>query len=142
MRELILTQSQYEVVGGVLYHVAPDKTLRIILPTGDRKQIFEDAHVGTFGGHLREAKIHGQLSKHYWWPRMWADITSWYRARLTCATRHVGQAVKPPLTPIPVAGTFDRVGVDVIKFPMSSAGNQYAMVFMDYDEMAGGFCHF
>ena len=131
-RELILTQSQYEVVGGVLYHVEPDKTLRIIPPAGDRKQIFEEAHAGTFGGHLREAKIHGQLSKHYWWPRMRADITSWCRACLTCATRHVGQAVKPPLTPIPVAGPFDRVGVDVIKFPMSSAGNQYAVVFMDY----------
>ena len=31
-----------------------------------------------------------------------------------------------------VAGPFDRVGVDVMKFPMSSAGNQSAVVFMDY----------
>ena len=106
--------------------------LRIIPPTGDRKQIFEEAHAGTFGGHLREAKIHGQLSKHYWWPRMRADTTSWCWACLTCATCHVGQAVKPPLTPIPVASPFDRVGVDMIRFPMSSAGNQYAVVFMDY----------
>ena len=63
---------------------------------------------------------------------MRADIRSWCRACLTCATQHVGQAAKPPLTPIPVAGPFDRVGVDVIKFPMNSAGNQYAVVFMDY----------
>ena len=35
--ELILTQSQYEVV---LYYVEPVKTLRIISSTGDRKQIF------------------------------------------------------------------------------------------------------
>ena len=41
VRELILTQSQYELVEGVLYHVEADKTLRIILPTGDQKQIFE-----------------------------------------------------------------------------------------------------
>ena len=31
-----------------------------------------------------------------------------------------------------MAGPFDRVEVDMIKFPMSSAGNQYAVVFMDY----------
>ena len=31
-----------------------------------------------------------------------------------------------------MAGPFDRAGVDVIKFPMSSAGKQYAVVFMDY----------
>ena len=42
-RELILTQSQYEVVGGVLYHVEPDKTLRII---GDQKQLLFVQHVG------------------------------------------------------------------------------------------------
>ena len=30
-----------------------------------------------------------------------------------------------PLTPIPVAGPFDRVGVDIIQFPQS-------VVFVDY----------
>ena len=37
-----------------------------------------------------------------------------------------------PLTPIPVGGPFDWVGVDVIQFPQSRLGNQYAVVFMDY----------
>ena len=47
-------------------------------------------------------------------------------------TRKAGRAVKPPLTPIPVSGPFDRVGVDVVHFPKSYDGNQYAVVFMDY----------
>ena len=25
-------------------------------------------HSGVYSAHLREAKIHGQLAKHYWWP--------------------------------------------------------------------------
>ena len=29
-------------------------------------------------------------------------------------------------------GPFDRIGVDVIQFPRSHQGNQYAVVFMDY----------
>lgn len=63
---------------------------------------------------------------------MWADIEEWCRACLICATRRPGQAVKPALTPIPVSGLFDRVGVDVIQFPKSAAGNRYAVVFVDY----------
>lgn len=45
---------------------------------------------------------------------------------------NIGRAVRPPLTPIPVDGPFDRIGVDVIQFQRSDDGNQYAVVFMDY----------
>ena len=44
----------------------------------------------------------------------------------------MGKPIKPPLTPLPVTGPFDRIGVDVIKFPRSARGNKYAVVFMDY----------
>ena len=131
-REIALTHSQYEIVDNVLYHTEKDKTLRIIPATGDRKSLFDEAHSGTLGGHLRDAKIHGQLAKHYWWPRMRADITSWCRGCLTCATRQVGQATKPSLLPIPVEGPFHRMRVDVLQLPVSANGNKYAIVFMDY----------
>ena len=42
------------------------------------------------------------------------------------------QAVKPLLSPIPVSGPFDCVGVDVVQLPMSAGGNRYTVVFMDY----------
>ena len=51
---------------------------------------------------------------------------------MTSATRQPGRATKSPLSPIPVVGAFDRVGVDIIKFPTSYDGNRYAVVFMDY----------
>ena len=38
----------------------------------------------------------------------------------------------PPMTPIPVAGPFDWVGVDVIQFPKAQSGKQYAVVLVDY----------
>ena len=43
----------------------------------------------------------------------------------------MGRAVKSPLIPIPVAGPFDWIGVDVIKFPKTSHQNQYAVFFVD-----------
>ena len=40
--------------------------------------------------------------------------------------------IHTPLTPITVTGPFNRIGIDVIKFPKSSKGNKYAVVVMDY----------
>ena len=76
-RELLLSRAQYHMEEGVLYYVETDKTLRLIPPAGDRKHLFEEAHSGKFGAHLRDAKVHGELSKHYWWPRMRANISEW-----------------------------------------------------------------
>ena len=77
VREIALTHSQYEIVDSILYHVETDNTLRVIPATEYWKRLFGEAHSGTLDGHLQDAKIHGQLAKHYWWSRMRADITSW-----------------------------------------------------------------
>ena len=103
----------------MLYRIEKDKTLRVIPPKSLRKELFHVVHDGKFSGHLREAKIHGELSRQYWWPLMRKNITDWCKECLICASRRPGRAVKPLLTPIPVAGPFNRVGVDVISFPKS-----------------------
>ena len=63
---VLLSRAQYHMEGGVLYYVEADKTLRLIPPTGYCKHLFEEAHCGKFGAYLGGAKVHGQLSKHYW----------------------------------------------------------------------------
>ena len=131
-RTLILHRDQYTVVEGVLYHLASDKTLRVVVPDSDRMKLVQQSHGGSFGGHLGDAKVYGMLSRHYWWPRMRKDIAQWCKSCLPCATRQAGRAVKPLLTPIPVGGPFDRVGVDVVQLPVTRKGNKYAVVFMDY----------
>ena len=131
-KELVLSKTQFEIKDGVLYHLEGDKTLRIVPPSDSRKELFDDVHKGIFGAHLRGAKIHSQLSRHYWWPTMRADIDSWARACQICASRSVGKPLHPSLVPLPVGGPFDRVGVDVVQLPTSRKGNKYAVVFIDY----------
>ena len=75
-RELVLMKDLYELREGILYDVEKDKTLKFIPSSRDRRSISAEAHSGTFGGHLREAKIHSQLSKHYWWPKMRSDVAA------------------------------------------------------------------
>ena len=126
------TQSQYTLIDSVLYHVEQDGSLRVIPPVGTREELFHQAHGGVYGGHLGDKKVYSELQRHYWWPKMRSDINRWSQSCLTCATYGRGHSVRAPLTPIPVCGPFDRVGIDVIKFPRSTEGNQYAVVFMDY----------
>ena len=131
-RRLLLEQSQFALIGGILYRALPDGALRLVPPTTDRQSLFEEAHAGKFGGHLREQKVYSQLRRQYWWSGMRNEIAGWSRACQVCASRRVGQAIRPPLVPLPVEGAFDRVGVDVIQFARSTAGNQYVVVFIDY----------
>ena len=57
--------AQYHMEEAVLYYVETDKTLHLILPAGDCKHLFEEAHGGKFGACLKDAKVHGELLKHY-----------------------------------------------------------------------------
>ena len=129
---LALTQSQYTLEDNVLFHVTRDGSLRVIPPADSREELFNQAEGGVFGGHLRKAKVFTELQKHYWWQGMRADINRWSRGCLVCATHNTGRSARGPLTPIPVSGPFERVGVDVIQFPRSNDGNKYAVVFVDY----------
>ena len=131
-QEITLIRNEFALKDQVLHHLEKDGTLRLVPPTNSRRQLFDEAHSGGFGGHLREAKTHSRLSFHYWWPHMRSVIAKWSHACLPCATRQPGRAFKPPLTPISVGGAFDRLGVDIIQFPRSKDGNRYAVVFVDY----------
>ena len=60
------------------------------------------------------------------------DIQEWCRACEVCFTRRAGSQPHVPLTPIPVSGPWDRVGVDMLQLPRSHNGNHYLVVFIDY----------
>ena len=131
-RQIAISSGQYTLEDDILYHVEDNGTLRVVPPVSQRERLFMEAHGGRFGAHLSDAKVYSEIRRHYWWMGMRRDVSRWTKGCIVCATRSVGRAVKSPLTPIPVAGPFDRIGVDVIKFPKTSRGNQYAVVFVDY----------
>jgi len=71
---------------------------------------------------------------------MHADITAWCRQCRLCAAHHAGKAVKPPLTPIPVAGPFDHVGVDFIKFLKSKESICHSVCRL-FNKVARSICY-
>ena len=73
-KTLALTQSQYVMQDGILYHVESDPSLRVIPPTETRRQLFDQTHAGS---HLGDTKVHDELQRHYRWTKMRANITQW-----------------------------------------------------------------
>ena len=52
-------------------------------------------HIGVHGAHLQEVKIHGQLTKNYWWPQMCTDITACCHKCEVCVSHIVGHTRLP-----------------------------------------------
>ena len=61
-RKITLNRNNYDLVDDVLFHVEPDKTLKIVPLVAEREKLRNEAHRGVFGGHLWDAKVHSQLS--------------------------------------------------------------------------------
>lgn len=55
---------------------------------------------------------------------------------LVCSIHNTGRATRPPLTRIPVAGSFDQMGVDVIVSSVTPWESE-CCGFKDYNQMAG-----
>lgn len=65
-KKLLLSKKQYHIAEGVLYYVEADK-LYVMFHWWVIVNICLKRH---FSAHLQDAKVHGELSKHYWWPKL------------------------------------------------------------------------
>ena len=64
---------------------------------------------------------------------MSADVRRFCRGCLNCASRKgPRRAIRPPLQSIPIQKPFNRVAVNVLQLPLTTRGNKYVVVFMDY----------
>ena len=113
-RSLITKQESVYTGGGILYLIAEDGSLQIV-PNEINQLTF-------MLENMVDAEVFSTLSQHYWCPKMRNDITEWCKACLVCATRRVGNAIKPYLMPIPVSGPFDHIAVVALQLPKSSRG--------------------
>ena len=125
-RQLVLTKSQFLVKDSVLYQIASDFTcvwFHHMICGSDSSRRFIVGGSEHTSAMLRYTVHFTSIMGGMVCVLISPGAT---RACPVCATHN---AVRPPLCPIPVAGPF---GVDVIQFPQSNSGNQYAVIFEDY----------
>ena len=60
-RKIMLESTTFELEGGVLFQLMPDKTLWTVVPRGARRQLCNEVHEGMYRAHQQTEKIHSRL---------------------------------------------------------------------------------
>ena len=108
---------------------------QVVVPPGYRKEILRIAHELPVGGHLGVRKTKDRIMRHFYWPKLSADVAEFCRTCHTCQVVGKPQpSLKPaPLIPIPAFDEpFSRVLVDCVgPLPKIRSGHKYLLTIMD-----------
>ena len=107
---------------------------QIVMPMAFRYNILSLAHDIPWAGHLGITKTYDRVLRHFFWPALKTDVSSFCRTCHICqVTGKPNQTIRPaPLCPIPVMGEpFERVIVDCVgPLPRTKTGNKYLLTMM------------
>ena len=104
-----------------------------LLPRVYRDTVLTMLHNDRTAGHLGVARTKERVLERFYWPTVEKDVREHCETCIQCQRR------SHP-TPLRQAGfrteicsrPFERVALDITEMPMSSKGNKYALVVMDY----------
>ncbi|MCP4475829.1 MAG: transposase family protein, partial [Gammaproteobacteria bacterium] len=124
----------YFLKDGVLYVTDDNEQECLVVPVDERQQLLWEFHSAPTGGHFGWKKMSSALKKEYFWPFMTREIKIYCQMCKACAARSgQGRRPHPHLRPIPITDEpMERVGMDVLKLPLSESGNAYVLVLQDY----------
>lgn len=105
-----------------------------VIPKSLRGATLTEAHGSVAAGHLGTKKTLQRLRERGYWVNMRRDVQEWCRVCDVCAAKKgPPQAPQAPLQIVRVGAPMERVAVDVAgPFPVSSSGNRYIVVVIDY----------
>ncbi|XP_069110091.1 uncharacterized protein [Argopecten irradians] len=132
---------------GVLYHIWNQRTRgikgpvrfvkRLAVPKQYRQNImqaFHDSHAG--GVHMGINRTHGALKLRYYWPSMVLGVETYIQSCIVCQTcKRNYNAGKVPLTPLPVAGKFERWHMDILG-PLPASKERYTYILLVVDSFS------
>ena len=108
--------------------------IQTVLPRSRVKEVLEELHGGTSGGHLGVNKTIDRVRERFYWLHMRQDVEDWCRRCSSCAASK-GPRVRSrgELQKYVVGAPFERVAMDIAgPFPVSDGGNRFILVVMDY----------
>ena len=140
-RKVALQAPLFAVIQDTLYFLdKPDTTRteaavprRVAVPKHLQRQIMEECHGGSMGGHFSGRRLFSTLSRRWWWERMYTDALEFCRNCPQCAVvTGASRIQRPALKPIPIDRVFQVIGMDIMELPKTTKGNQYVLVFQDF----------
>ena len=89
-------------------------------------------HNDPTGGHFATDAMFNKIRNRYYWPQLYEDIRRYVRTCDSCQRRGRNKKLHE-LHPIPVHSPFYQIGIDFVgPLPLTSNGNKYIIVAMDY----------
>ena len=131
-RKLAAKAQQFTLLDGIVYFLDSKRggRKRCVVPKHLRQSIIEENHSGLKAGHFAGDRLYKALSRHWWWPNMYCDVSNHWSSCPQCAiVNSSGRVNRPPLHPIPVECVFQIVGVDVMDLPETE---KHMVVFQDF----------
>ena len=111
----------------------PTVRLLTVVPAKLRKDVLNTYHDSPqFGGHMSAERTCARIKLYFWWPRIYSDVCDYVAACITCRLMDAKGASSKLMPHVSPRRPFENMAVDLLAMPVSSAGNRYAMVAMDY----------
>jgi len=107
---------------------------QLVIPRHRVKEILEEAHDSSIGGHFGVNKTLEKIQKQFYWAICKQDIENWCKFCKICVSKQGPSGKgKSPLQIYNVGLPFKRVQMDVIlgPLPKTDSGNRYMLVIVD-----------
>ncbi|KAK4309250.1 hypothetical protein Pmani_007956 [Petrolisthes manimaculis] len=106
----------------------------VVVPRALRAELLQEVHAGLTSGHQGVKKTLSRLRRRFYWIGMRKDVEEWCRACDVCsAKKGPARRTRAPLQLYQVGAPMERVAVDIAgPFPLTSRGNRFICVIMDY----------
>jgi hypothetical protein len=139
LKQFYNEKPRYALRDGVLVHITKwgktaDPTVQAVVPRHLRAEILQQCHGNVFAAHFGIAKTFAKLSAKYYWDGYYKDAEHFVKRCPSCAKfKDTRKTAKAPLQPLPYAGPWERVGVDLLgPLPITKRRNRFIIVFTDY----------
>ncbi|GBM48620.1 Transposon Ty3-I Gag-Pol polyprotein [Araneus ventricosus] len=105
-----------------------------ILPKSRIPEVLRETHDSASGGHFGVMKTLSKTREQFYWDRLRADVEKWCRECHACGARKGPKTrTKGQLQRHNVGAPFERMALDILgPFPVTTKGNRYVLVLMDY----------
>uniref|UniRef100_A0A5S6QBE1 RNA-directed DNA polymerase n=1 Tax=Trichuris muris TaxID=70415 RepID=A0A5S6QBE1_TRIMR len=103
-----------------------------VIPLHMRNMLIKSCHEAQTAGHLGIDRALTRLASQAFWIGMRRDVTRFCNECQTCQKCNLPRPTKAPLQNMPIGRPWERLGMDILELPQSSAGNRYALVIQDY----------
>ncbi|GBO39193.1 hypothetical protein AVEN_80366-1 [Araneus ventricosus] len=106
----------------------------MLLPKSRIQEFLKETHDSASGGHFGVMKTLSKTRERFYWDRLRADVEKWCRECHACgAQKGPKTRTKGRLQRYNVGTPFERMALDILgPFPVTTKGNRYALVLMDY----------